>query len=59
MNQIDKNTVSAKNQTQQKVFFTHSDNGGVKILFVGNLITFHDIREDTGWFHLWGMAASA
>ena len=30
----------------------------LKIAFVGNSITYHGPREEVGWFHHWGMAAS-
>lgn len=61
MDQIEKNTVSAKAQlkSSQYVHFLHPEGTGRRIVFVGNSITRHGVKEDIGWFHDFGMAASA
>lgn len=61
MAQIDKNTVESKNQLRGNgcVTFINRENKGLKILFVGNSITRHDVKESIGWFGNYGMAASS
>ena len=60
MNQIEKNTVSAKRQMRENenVYFCVPENKGLRVMFVGNSITLHGVKEDIGWFNEWGMAAS-
>ena len=62
MNQIDKNTVSSANQLPENEFITFDTKNnaeGLRVLFFGNSITRHGVKEDIGWHHDWGMAASA
>lgn len=60
MNQLSKNTVSAKNQLTptQFVSFLPGTGDGKRVLYVGNSITRHGIKEDIGWHLDCGMAAS-
>ena len=62
MEQIDKNTVEAKNQMKNsdciKFFRSQSTAKGPKILFAGNSITLHGEKPDIGWYHNHGMAAT-
>jgi len=61
MNQIEKNTVSAKNQVAPLKFirFVNREGKGKRIMFAGNSITIHGIRPELGWYWEWGMAASS
>lgn len=60
-NDILENTVSARGQLRDSEFvkFTLKDDAKVKVLFVGNSITRHGIKEEIGWTRDCGMAASA
>ncbi len=60
MSQIEKNTVSAKNQLEplKCVRFVNRDGKGKRIMFAGNSITIHGIRPELGWHWEWGMAAT-
>lgn len=59
MNQIDKNTVSSIDQVPDHMQFENKGGKGKRILFLGNSITRHAVKKEIGWFHDWGMAASA
>lgn len=57
---FEKNTVSAENQvdTFRLVETIRCGKPAKKVLFVGNSITRHGVKEDIGWFRDCGMAAS-
>ena len=60
MSQLQKNTVKAENQLSENEFVTFecADEMGCKVLFLGNSITRHGVKEEIGWFYDHGMAAS-
>ena len=53
-----KNTVPSANQVKKPIFFDGCPNGSPRVMFVGNSVTYHGIKEDIGWYGSWGMAAS-
>ena len=59
--QIQKNTVDASNQLKdsKSIRFINPNGSGKRIMFVGNSITLHGVKESIGWYNEWGMAASA
>ena len=59
--EIKKNTVKAENQLKETEYVTFEklENQGPRVLFLGNSITRHGIKEEIGWLGNYGMAASA
>jgi len=54
------NTVSSKDQLEDSMYVktVKRENDVLKVLFVGNSITRHGVKEDIGWYWDFGMAAS-
>lgn len=59
--QLKKNNVSAANQLKETplVSFLNLNDNGLRVMFIGNSITFHSKLESIGWNIDCGMAASA
>lgn len=57
MRDLQENIVPAMNQNAKNVYL--HNNGGIKILFVGNSITKHAPKPEMGWNNDHGMAASS
>ena len=59
--QMQKNTVSSKDQLKASdlVRLYNPEGKGKRVMFVGNSITLHGYAPQIGWYHEWGMAASA
>ena len=57
---IKKNTVDSSGQIKDSDFVKfHNPNGkGLRVMFVGNSITLHNVKPEIGWFNYCGMAAS-
>lgn len=54
------NTVDPHGQLEPSEFVTFTYQGGdTKVLFIGNSITRHEVREQIDWYGDWGMAASS
>ena len=46
-------------QSSKYVVFDGVEKNGLRVLFVGNSITLHEVNKNIGWYNTWGMAASA
>ena len=59
--QMKKNTVDSSNQLKKNeyVYVQNPKGKGKRVMFAGNSITLHGVKEDIGWMNRWGMAASA
>ena len=53
----EKNNSTQMNATAAEAIV--KEDGGVRIVFIGNSITLHGAAPHIGWNHVWGMAASA
>lgn len=58
MSRIKENTVSAETQLSKSDRVTFYGDGNIRIMFVGNSITKHDVLPEIGWNESYGMAAS-
>ena len=58
MDDVRKNSVPSSNQTVESVICNNAADGNVRILFIGNSITYHTRKDDLGWYNSCGMAAS-
>ena len=58
--EVQQNTVSAKGQLPNSslLHIFHAQQASIRILFVGNSITYHAPKVAIGWSGNWGMAAS-
>ncbi|MBR5280879.1 MAG: SGNH/GDSL hydrolase family protein [Clostridia bacterium] len=56
-----KNTVKAEGQlaTDHFVMLHEKPDAALRVLFIGNSITFHEFKAEIGWERNWGMAASS
>lgn len=63
MYQIEKNTVSAKDQLKPSEYISYINpqniENGLRLMVAGNSITRHGIKKSIGWFNDFGMAASS
>ena len=59
--QMEKNSVESQNQLKKAAYVgvENPDGTGSRVMFLGNSITLHGVKEDIGWYQAWGMAASA
>lgn len=57
--QLKKNDVKATNQVPKNIFFENPDGNDVRVLILGNSITYHSALSDIGWNNNFGMAASS
>lgn len=57
--QLKKNDVEATNQVATNVFFENPDGKDVRILIMGNSISYHGALPEIGWYENHGMAASS
>ena len=58
--QMKKNNVDSSNQLAKSKFVRiyNPDGKGMRVMFVGNSMTLHGVKEDIGWMKECGMAAS-
>lgn len=59
--QMKKNNVDSSKQLAKSEFIKiyNNDGKGIRVMFAGNSITLHGVKEEIGWMNEWGMAASA
>lgn len=57
MRNFQENNVSSKNQNAHD-YYEYDKGNGIRVLYVGNSITKHAPRPETGWYNDCGMAAS-